>query len=193
MIEGHPSLLMRIARARTRTVIAIVVCLSAAFAGLIIFSSSSSHSTTIGTPASSVIAAGQIAPAFTEPAVDASAPPVSSSSWRGHPVVLNFFASWCHPCKQELPLLSRTAAKFSSKARFVGVDVNDSDANARRLLAASDVHYTVAADPQDAVTLRYGVVGLPTTVFIGANGRVLDVHSGPLTAKILDTWLGHLD
>jgi cytochrome c biogenesis protein CcmG/thiol:disulfide interchange protein DsbE len=105
------------------------------------------------------------------------------------PVVLNFFASWCAPCKQELPLLARAARQEQGSVKFIGVDVNDDATHARQLIRSAGVNYPVGQDPKGQAAVSYGLLGLPTTVFIGANGRVVHATSGQLTPASLDHWL----
>jgi len=133
---------------------------------------------------------GTVAPTFDVPSLYAGKPAVQLSRLRGSTVLVNFFASWCVPCKEELPLLSRTASRHPG-VKFVGIDVNEtSDRNARRLLAASRVTYPIGTD-SGSVIGKYGVIGLPTSFLIGPNGRVEHAHQEALTAKILARWLPH--
>lgn len=134
------------------------------------------------------LAPGMQAPTFTAASVEPGQPAITSSSFRGSTVVLNFFASWCVPCKAETPLLAKTA-EHSNGVRFVGVDVNDTDKSVRRFLAKAGVSYPVVADPADTITQRYRLAGLPTTFLIAPDGRIAAVHTGAVTAKLLAGWL----
>ncbi len=154
-------------------------------------SSSASVSKSLPPPTAS-LTVGSRPPAIDVAALRRGSPHVTSSGWRGKPVVLNFFASWCHPCKQELPLLSHAWRRHRSAVDFVGIDVNDSRTNALRLLRSDHVGYAIGADPNNAVTVRYGLSNLPTTVFINADGRVAYVHFGAVTNAVLNTWLPRL-
>jgi len=135
---------------------------------------------------------GTSPPSFQAPSVVPGQAPVTSAAWKGRPAVLNFFASWCRGCAQELPVLSRASAGAAGRVVFVGVDADDSGRVVRPLLHAAHVRYPVGADPDDAVTLRYGLVDLPTTVFITRRDTVAGVHVGPLTRPVLDRWLARL-
>jgi thiol-disulfide isomerase/thioredoxin len=126
------------------------------------------------------------------PSLEPGQPPISLAALRGRPVVVNFFASWCQPCLAELPRFARAWEQVGSRVAFVGVDVNDSPAHALALVRADHVGYPVGADPEDTAALRLHLVGLPTTVFIGANGRVVDSHTGEVSTAELDHWLGRL-
>ncbi len=140
-------------------------------------------------PAPSGAGPGAVPPRLSLPPLLPGHPRVSLPRAGHRPVVLNFFASWCGPCKQELPLLARAARHEHGRIAFVGVDVNDNAAHARQLVRTSGVRYPVGQDPQGRAATRYGLLGLPTTVFIGADGRVARAVSGQLTPAALDHWL----
>lgn len=99
--------------------------------------------------------------------------------------MLNFFAAWCAPCKRELPLLAGSARRSGPDVDYIGVDVADSRSNATDLLVQSDVPYRAGYDPNRDVAARYRVVGMPTTVFIRADGSIEGEVKGPVTASNL--------
>jgi cytochrome c biogenesis protein CcmG/thiol:disulfide interchange protein DsbE len=113
-----------------------------------------------------------------------------------HPVVLNFFASWCGPCQTETPLLARSAAAAEARGstvRFVGVDVNDPPSAALPFVQRSGITYPVAVDENFAVTSgKYALDGLPQTFLIDAEGRVVGHVQGALTPAVLNGWLHRL-
>ncbi len=111
---------------------------------------------------------------------------------RGRPVVLNFFASWCVPCRKELPVLERAHRRTTGGVAFIGVAVDDSRPAATEMLDRAGVSYPAGDDPDKAVAGRYGLRGMPTTVFIGRDGRVVGRVEGTLTPVTLDRWLGRL-
>ena len=103
---------------------------------------------------------------------------VSLHSLRGKPIVLNFWASWCGPCLAETPLLVRLEKVYGPRGViFVGVDVKDEISDARRFVGQYHVGYIVVR-ADDRVLRVYAVVGLPTTVFIRADGVVVDEEVG---------------
>lgn len=103
----------------------------------------------------------------------------------GQPVVVNFFAAWCVPCRAELPVLQQASERLAGSVGFVGVDVADSRTAATELLDRTGVTFPAGYDPDRQVASRYRVQGMPTTVFVDAGGRVADVARGRLTASEL--------
>lgn len=122
---------------------------------------------------------------FRLPPVVAGAPEAVLGDHPGRPVVLTFFAAWCEPCKKELPAVEALAARPGGPG-VVGVDVLDQRVDAQDLLAASRVTFPAGYDHDGAVGARWGVNGLPVTVFIGSDGRVVHYHRGQLGASELD-------
>ena len=130
------------------------------------------------------------APAFSLPAVRAGADPVALPP--GRPVVVNFFASWCVPCREELPLLEQASRRLAGSVDVVGVDVGDSRGAATELLDQTGVTFPTGFDPGRKVASRYRLQGMPTTVFVDAGGRVRAVAMGKLTEAELDRHLAGL-
>jgi len=98
---------------------------------------------------------------------------------RGHPVVVNAWASWCGPCKYEMPYFSRAAVRFGRRVAFVGVNAGDTDGDARAFLRDHYIPYPSYVDPHDQIAQEIGVrAGLPTTVFYRRDGEVAYVHQG---------------
>lgn len=108
------------------------------------------------------------------------------------PTVVNFFAAWCGPCREEMPLLGRAAASRSDVA-FVGVDVRDVRADALELLAEAKADFPVGVDGDGSVSRAYRLRGMPTTLLVAPGGRVLAHHTGPLTARSLRQLLDRLE
>ncbi|MDQ3849927.1 MAG: TlpA family protein disulfide reductase [Actinomycetota bacterium] len=104
---------------------------------------------------------------------------------KGHPVVVNLWASWCGPCRFELPFLQSQAVKRAAKVGFLGIDVGDNRADARRFAAEFPMPYPSFVDPHEKLLARYGVKGLPATVFYGRDGQVKFVHQGVFATEQL--------
>jgi cytochrome c biogenesis protein CcmG, thiol:disulfide interchange protein DsbE len=98
-------------------------------------------------------------------------------SLRGKPVVLNFWASWCVPCKGEAPMLERASRQYSKQGVvFVGIDWHDLKSDARRFLSHHSVTYPTVLDRSGSIADRYGVVAVPETYFVDRRGRLVGVH-----------------
>jgi cytochrome c biogenesis protein CcmG, thiol:disulfide interchange protein DsbE len=92
---------------------------------------------------------------------------------RGHPVVVNFWGSWCGPCRAEMPLLVKAWRTYAARGVvIVGFDVDDTPAEARRFLEEYHVDYPIVTVPNERLPRAYGVIGLPTTVFVDAAGMI---------------------
>jgi len=137
-----------------------------------------------GGPTSSVL--GRPAPDLVVQDLDGA--PASLAALRGRPVVLNFWASWCAPCRQEEVPLKDAAQRLEGRVAFLGVDFRDSPAAAR---ATQDrVRYPYPVGPASAgVPALYGVTAPPETFFLDARGIVVARFIGPLDADLIDRYL----
>jgi cytochrome c biogenesis protein CcmG, thiol:disulfide interchange protein DsbE len=109
----------------------------------------------------------------------------------GAPVVVNFFASWCVPCVEEMPAIEAVHRSLGDRVTFVGLANQDRDEDALATVDATGVTYATYGDPDASAITYFGGLSMPTTVFIAADGTVVDVKNGPLTeaelrAKITD-------
>jgi len=127
---------------------------------------------------------GKPAPAFTLRRLDSGAP-VTLAELKGKPVVLNFWASWCAPCKVEHPVLAWGARRFASEAQFFGVVFEDTEENARAFATPIDPAFPQLIDERSRMAVDYGVSGVPETYFIDASGILRDKFVGPIDARTL--------
>jgi protein SCO1/2 len=97
---------------------------------------------------------------------------------RGHPVVVNEWASWCLPCRNEFPLFARASVDLGSRVAFLGLNVSDSAGHAAGFLRSHHVSYPSYADPDGAVAASFGVQAIPTTVFLNSAGHKVYTHIG---------------
>ena len=108
---------------------------------------------------------------------------VSLDSYRGRPVVLNFWASWCNPCKGEAAVLERDWSRYRSRGVvFLGVDYHDLAPDARRFVGAHELTFPMLEDGSGHVTGRYGIHQVPETYVLSRQGRVVAHLAGPITA-----------
>lgn len=98
---------------------------------------------------------------------------------RGHPALINFWASWCEPCREEAPEFERFARSLHGTGALVGVDYTDEEGNARAFLRRYGWTFPVLSDPDGAFGARYGFSGLPTTVVLDSGGRIVETLRGP--------------
>jgi len=111
---------------------------------------------------------------------DPSGKKVSLRDFRGKLVLLNFWATWCVPCREEMPAMERLYQQFKSKGfTVIGVDVKDSRKEALKFLGEVKITYPIMFDPEGEVGLLYGAWGLPATYLIGPKGEGLARMWGP--------------
>jgi len=147
--------------------------------------------------ASPSASAGQPLPAaksFTLKELDQPGQQISLASYAGKPVIINFFASWCTPCKKETPLLAKFYKSSHGKVVIIGVDANDEAGPAKKFVQAADVTYPVAVDPFPAkTTTSYGVFALPQTFFLNSRHRIVKKILGDVTLTQLTKGVALID
>ena len=117
---------------------------------------------------------------------------MSLETLRGKPVVVNFWASWCVPCRREMPAFAALHASLGDKVAFVGINNKDFRDSALKFMEQAGVRYPSAFDPRGNIAARYGVVGMPATFFISGDGRVLDSRIGEINADDLRQTINRL-
>ncbi|MCC6421806.1 MAG: TlpA family protein disulfide reductase [Gemmataceae bacterium] len=131
---------------------------------------------------------GDAAPAFALATLDGGR--VALGDYAGRPVIVNFWATWCGPCRQEMPALARAVAAHASEGLAVlGVDMQESASEIRPFVEEFQPGFPILLDSNGKVLRQYRVNGAPTSFLIGRDGRVKAVVAGPLTeaklAKLL--------
>jgi cytochrome c biogenesis protein CcmG/thiol:disulfide interchange protein DsbE len=117
---------------------------------------------------------------------------VRLSDYRGQAVVLNFWATWCPPCRAEIPGMQAASAAYAGSAVVLGVDVQESGQQVGSFMAQHDMTYPVLLDPTAAVSRTYAVRALPTTYFIDERGMITAVETGGLNQPLLFTRIDRL-
>jgi cytochrome c biogenesis protein CcmG/thiol:disulfide interchange protein DsbE len=105
-------------------------------------------------------------------------PPIRLSQLRGKPVVVNFWASWCVPCRKEAPRLSRFANEMRPRAHLIGVNFQDTKPDALAFVHEFRWRFPNVRDPNGELARRYRLIGLPTTYIIDREGRVARALTG---------------
>lgn len=131
---------------------------------------------------------GRPAPDFTLKALDGST--VSLASLRGSPVVINFWASWCVPCREEFPVLvDAERSHREDGTQFLGIIFNDLPGDAKEFAEDEKARWPMLLDPDGDVARAFGVRGPPYTFFLDGEGRVVSQVAGKLTTRIIDAQL----
>jgi len=125
---------------------------------------------------------GERAPAFSAPFL-AGGGTSSLEDYEGRPLVINFWASWCEPCKAEAPLLEEAHDAYEGQISFLGVDVRDARSDARAFVAEYGVGYPSVRDETRSIYRAYGLTGQPETFLIDSEGIVIDHVAGPLLRR----------
>jgi cytochrome c biogenesis protein CcmG, thiol:disulfide interchange protein DsbE len=118
---------------------------------------------------------------FSLPALGHPGQQVALSGYRGQPLIVNFFASWCEPCQRETPLLASFYRTEKGKVALVGLDENDVAGHATTFTSKEGVGYPVGWDPAGTAATAYGVSALPQTFFLNAKHQVVDRVFGAVT------------
>jgi cytochrome c biogenesis protein CcmG, thiol:disulfide interchange protein DsbE len=106
------------------------------------------------------------------------------ASLKGHPVVVNKWASWCGPCRAEFPLFQKLSVRLGKRVGFLGVNTNDNSSDARTFLKRYPVSYPSYEDPDSKIAeLFNGIATFPATAFYDASGRLQYMHQGQYASE----------
>jgi thiol-disulfide isomerase/thioredoxin len=109
----------------------------------------------------------------------------------GQPRALNLWATWCAPCRAELPAFDDVARRVDG-VDIVGINVGDAGPDAAELVEELGLSFTQALDPNATVQQALRITGMPSTIFVDADGEILQIHAGELEADELETLLSDL-
>jgi peroxiredoxin len=180
-----------ISRAAVIALVVVSLAIPAAILALILSRDDSSSRASTGPTSSVPVPAprrariGKPAPDFTLTALDGKQ--VTLSSYRGRPVVLTFFASWCHPCEEDMPVLERAQRDSGNRVAIVGINYQDFASDTRDFVNRLGVTFPALVEDSTSnpVAKRYDVHAMPDTVFIDADGVVQNRLYGPVTTDDL--------
>lgn len=116
----------------------------------------------------------------------------STEQYLGRPLVVNFWASWCAPCVAEMPDFEAVHQRLGDQVAFLGLNLRDPVDEALDLAERTGVTYDLGRDPDGSLLSFYGGLGMPTTVFLDADGTVVEVWSGALDAEQLEAKIAPL-
>lgn len=165
---------------------AVIAVIGSVWIGMTVVKASALN--TEGKPARAEL--GYIAPDFTLNSPDGK--PVALSDYKGKPIVLNFWATWCPPCRAETPAFVSAHRQWGDEIAIIGVDVMETPDLAPPFMNEFGIKYPIAVDPIGEVTVAYRVVSYPTTFFIDSSGTIVQIDTGPLNEALLQTRLADL-
>ncbi|MFN2223747.1 MAG: redoxin domain-containing protein [Chloroflexota bacterium] len=128
--------------------------------------------------------AGYLAPSFT--LASTLGEEINLADFRGRPVVLNFWATWCPPCRAEMPEFQSASIKYNGQATFLGVDQGEPPSIVADFGSALSITYPLLVDQENVVSRDYNVTALPTTVFIDGRGVVREIVTGIVSKAVLE-------
>ena len=134
-----------------------------------------------GTPAK----IGKAAPIFALENARNESALVKLADYYGKPIILNFYASWCGPCREEIPDFEKASQQLNGQVTFIGINFAEDAIRAVGILDLFNATYTAALDRTGEIGMKYGLQGLPYTVFIDSEGILVTVHPGLATEEIL--------
>ncbi len=133
---------------------------------------------------------GEAAPVATGPGavVEGSASRLTSAikAGKGKPVVVNYWATWCEPCKEEMPRLTAAARKYVSRVRFIGANVEDDRTAAQAFARRYGIPFRSFSVTKAEVQRSQNILGLPVTQFFRADGELAFVHQGEISGDDLE-------
>ncbi|MES2041050.1 MAG: TlpA disulfide reductase family protein [Pseudomonadota bacterium] len=119
---------------------------------------------------------GSNAPAFDLKGVEGN---INLAKYQGKLVYLDFWASWCGPCRQSFPWMNELQSKYGAQGlQIIGVNLDQKNEDARQFLTTTPARFVVAFDPAGATPRSYGVKGMPSSVLIGPDGKIIFEHAG---------------
>jgi len=170
---------------------AVIFLLAMLIAGFTIFLAIGVMGTTTATSRSGKELVGKKAPSFVAPKVGGQL--VSLENYKNKPLVLNFWASWCPPCRDETPGMERIWRKYEDQGVVIlGINVQDGEKEAERYISEFGVTFSNALDLDGSITVDYGVTGLPVTFFIDNDSVVTGRWVGSISEDRLDNWVSNL-
>ena len=152
--------------------------------GWIAYSQESAESVSGGEVLTEAPIAGYLAPQFT--LTSTLGEEIALADYRGRPVVLNFWATWCPPCRAEMPQFQATSSKFNGQAIVLGIDQGEPSSIVGDFGNSLGITYPLLIDQDNSVNRLYGISALPTTVFVDSQGLIREVYAGIVSQAVLE-------
>jgi thiol-disulfide isomerase/thioredoxin len=134
------------------------------------------------------LAAGVVVPGFD--LVSLTGEHVKLSDLQGKILLVNFWATWCIPCKDEIPVLAALQKEYQNQVVVIGINAGEMSGVVQNFVDKNDISYTVLLDENNAVTDQYLIRAFPTTLIIDRQGALIAEHIGPLTSDIIQNYIG---
>jgi peroxiredoxin len=138
-------------------------------------------------PSSSYSQAGKTAPDFELELLEGSK--VSLSDFAGHPILINYWATWCPPCREELPLIQDRLDRYSPDLVVLTINAGEDPKTVKNYIEQKAFSFHVLLDPEWKAEALYGIYAYPTSVFIDREGLIQARYVGGMSAEILDEYL----
>ncbi|WP_291990717.1 TlpA disulfide reductase family protein [Luteitalea sp.] len=176
-MSARPLTLATTARARALAIIAVLVSILGAYG------ERWQLDVLADLPARGSVGVGDTAPMFQ--AADLSGGTVSLDELRGRVVVVNFWATWCPPCRVELPELDAYQAEMGERIVVLGIDTGEPSGSVEPFVLQHGLRFPIMLDENGSIAAAYGVVGLPTSLILDRSGIVRERVTGPMTRDTL--------
>ena len=126
---------------------------------------------------------GQPAPNVPLDMIGGDSTELAAIAGRGTPMLINFWSSTCVPCLKEMPALESVHADIGDQVIFLGINAQDKEAAAKKMISKTGVSYDNARDPDGSISTRFGALALPRTVLVDGDGKIVATHTGELTRE----------
>lgn len=115
---------------------------------------------------------------------------VNLGDLKGKILIVNFWTTWCGPCKAEIPVLAAVTKEFQDQVVVIGINAGETPEVVQNYVDVNDIPYAVLLDENNAVADQYLIRAFPTTLIIDRNGVLIAKHIGPLTSDVIQNYIG---
>jgi peroxiredoxin len=176
------SILLIISNAVLILCLLATACVALAGIGWVVYQINSTSG--ISSSETTAVQVGQSAPDFQLSGLDGKK--VSLQQYNGHPVLINFWATWCSPCKDEMPLIAKRYLQYQPDLIVLAIEEGESFSDVKKFVEENDLPFTVLLDEAIEIGNLYGIGAYPTTFFVDGNGVVQAVEIGSMDSNTID-------